>query len=160
MNSVPTRDEINPFRDLDGNCAERDLLGKPVEGMLELLHENSLKYQEHFMWMGPRAFIFYFPAATRYLCSDAAAGDLDFVSCMCSNLMFRLTHDWNEIRPSFADIAKFVDAVLAGYASVDSKGEMRGRYRQILEKMNFQPGAASDCVNPPDRNPDGTAESK
>jgi hypothetical protein len=150
MNSLPTCDDINPFRDLDGARAERDLLGKPVEAMPDLLSENSLHYQEHFLWMGPRAFVYYFPAAKRYLLSEAAIGDIDFANCMCGNLELRLANDWNDIRPSFPEIQSFSEAVLADIARFDIEpdddvyGDLRSRYRMILERLKNEQGSAPE----------------
>src|SRR3981081_234663 len=79
---LPTRDEINVHGSPDEESACEHFFGKTQAEAERLFRSNSAYYQEDLMWMGPRAFHFYLPAAASYVMSDAARGDGDFVSCL------------------------------------------------------------------------------
>lgn len=64
---VPTESEINIYDTLDEKRAVDHFLGKSVEQAEQLFIENSLKYQEDLMWMGPKAFYYYLESVLRYL---------------------------------------------------------------------------------------------
>jgi len=139
MNTLPTRKDINPYGDLDGNSTEDKLFGKSLEDVVGMLEENSLYYQEMFMWMGAKAFIYYFPAALAYLSSNSSVEDSDFVNCMLGNIEFRLDHDQDEIEPAFPDIIRFVDEVLSTYSKfeIDESvyGDLESSYRVLRSRL-------------------------
>ncbi len=64
-----------------------------------LFRENSARYQEDLMWMGPVAFRYYVEAAIRYIQSDCAANDSGMIDCFAGLLEFRLQHEAKQLVP-------------------------------------------------------------
>ena len=97
--SLPTREEINPtFDDLDGRVACEHFFGKTLDEAETLLRENH-RYEEDLMWMGSAAFRYYFPAADRFIRSDAATGEVSFISGVAYTLEYRLEYEPLELFP-------------------------------------------------------------
>ncbi len=109
---LPTAEEINPHKDLDGQWAEKNFSGKTIDEITELLKEDSLKYQEDFMWMGPKAFEFYLPAVFNYISSPFSEGDIDFISCMLGNFSFRLKNEGKNLKSALPVINNIVNYIL------------------------------------------------
>lgn len=66
--SLPTERDFDPFDgDLDAQYAWRNFGGLSITEALTLFRENPIHYQEDFMFMGGRAFIFYFPVLDTFL---------------------------------------------------------------------------------------------
>jgi len=95
--TLPTAQEINPHRDLDGGEACAHFLGRSLDEAEALFQENSLYYQEDLMWMGPVAFRYYLPAVANYVRGDTATNDSDFVAHFVSTLELRLEHEPQEL---------------------------------------------------------------
>ncbi len=75
---LPTERDFDPYGgDLDAQCAWKNMGGLTLEQARQRFEENPLYYQEDFMWMGPRAFIFYFPVIEGYLLSTTECDDYD-----------------------------------------------------------------------------------
>jgi hypothetical protein len=151
--SLPTASEINPIpEDLDGRAAQEHFLGKTFEDAVRLFQENSLFYLEDLLWMGPKAFCYYFPAAAHYLKSDAGEGDTDALRCLASIIHSRIHDDGvlvSDIYPVIQDLADFViqnrkqfDTSLSFY-----RLEIQA-YRDILQALNGEQGAAPNSRSP------------
>ena len=71
MTKLPTVEEFTestpPEEDLDGFCAWKNFGGLDLEAAYEKFLTAPEVYQEDFMFMGARAFRFYFPVIDRYL---------------------------------------------------------------------------------------------
>lgn len=66
--SLPTEHDFDPFGgDLDAQSAWRSFGGLSIADALALFRENPTHYQEDFMFMGGRAFVFYFPVLDAFL---------------------------------------------------------------------------------------------
>ena len=66
--SLPTKKDFDPFGGcLDAQSAWRNFGGLSIAEALTLLRDNPIRYQEDFMFMGGRAFVFYFPVIDTYL---------------------------------------------------------------------------------------------
>ena len=66
--SLPTEQDFDPFGgDLDAQSAWRSFGGLSIADALRLFRENPIHYQEDFMFMGGRAFVFYFPVLDTFL---------------------------------------------------------------------------------------------
>jgi hypothetical protein len=66
--SLPTEQDFDPFGgDLDAQHAWRSFGGFSISDALTLFRENPIHYQEDFMFMGGRAFVFYFPVLDAFL---------------------------------------------------------------------------------------------
>jgi len=106
--SLPTETQLNPFpADLDGQVVVEHLLGKSVHDAVLLLEENSVYYQEDYLWMGPAAFCFYAPALVEFLRSASADGDMQFAYGMLHTFRHRLEHDRPHIHRAIPVIREF-----------------------------------------------------
>ena len=134
--ALPTWQEINPHDDLDGRAAAEHFYGKTLDDAEALLRDNPLYYQEDLMFMGPIAFRCYVHAVIRFLHSEAAAGDADFISCFARILQFRLENEPDELAPVAAELATTCQYVLDRWsrfdATPDTYGDLRGRYQSII----------------------------
>ena len=64
----PTEADFDPFGGcLDAQSAWRQFGGLSIAAALELFRQNPIHYQEDFMFMGGRAFVFYFPVLDTFL---------------------------------------------------------------------------------------------
>jgi len=63
----PTEKEFDPWGCLDAQHAWRNFGGLTVTDALKKFRENPIHYQEDFMFMGGRAFVFYFPVLEAFL---------------------------------------------------------------------------------------------
>jgi hypothetical protein len=65
---LPTARDFDPYRgDLDAKWAWDNFGGLSIERAYEVFIERPEIYQEDFMFMGGRAFEYYFPVIDRYL---------------------------------------------------------------------------------------------
>src|SRR5262245_41638860 len=143
--SLPTQQDINPIPpDLDGRSAVRNFLGKTREQITREFAEHGMSYQEDLMFMGPRAFNYYFPAAVDYIASPQGCTDADVANCLISVVEHRLQYDAPQILGSTQQIVRFADYVLACYDGFgfdpDICGDLRPRLNQI-KKSCAAPGA-------------------
>src|SRR5437016_1967456 len=66
--SLPTERDFDPWNgDLDSQSAWRDFGGLTLDEAHAKFRENPLYYQEDFMFMGGKAFAFYFPVVEQHL---------------------------------------------------------------------------------------------
>lgn len=66
---LPTERDFDPYGGcLDAQVAWRNFGGLSLEEAYEKFASGPFVYQEDFMFMGPKAFAFYFPVINRYLC--------------------------------------------------------------------------------------------
>ena len=65
---LPDAADFDPWgRNLDARSAWKNFGGLSLSQAHEFFLENPLNYQEDFMFMGPKAFAYYFPVIDRYL---------------------------------------------------------------------------------------------
>ena len=62
---------------LDGQHAWKQFGGLTVDEAYSKFCENPDFYQEDFMFMGPKAFLFYFPVIEKYIKTVKPGDDLD-----------------------------------------------------------------------------------
>jgi hypothetical protein len=114
---------------------------------------TAMSYQEDLMFMGPRAFSFYFPAAVDYIASAQGSTDVDVASCLISVVEHRLEYDAPEIRDATPHIGRFADHVLVHYNGFgfdpDIHGDLRPRLNQIKKSCAEQ--SASPNGGPAER---------
>jgi len=114
---LPTEQEINPEGDsYDGQMAVDHFIGKTPEQITkELGTWLHWHFYEDFLWMGSRAFCFYFPAVADYVATAKAKADYEVVDNFCYVLEFRLHSDFAQIRDSFPAIIGFAGYILAHF---------------------------------------------
>ncbi|MBL8820867.1 MAG: hypothetical protein JNL96_20010 [Planctomycetaceae bacterium] len=65
---LPTEADFDPYGgDLDAQCAWRNFGGLTLDEATNKFRERPEIYQEDFMFMGGKAFAFYFPVVEAYL---------------------------------------------------------------------------------------------
>ncbi len=138
--ALPNAKEINVHDSLDEQWAEKNFLGKDLEKAKQLFRENPLHYLDDLMWMGPKAFCRFLPAAIDYLICPDSIGDADAVNSFLDILEFRLKHDGPAIAPSKPNIRAAILAILERWECYDCNPEIYGdlpaRYRTLLPKLN------------------------
>ncbi len=135
--ALPTRAEIDVFGSADEADAYQHFGGKTIDEAEALFRENSLRYQEDLMWMGPRAFKFYLPAATRYLASDAGRGDSALVEYLLAGLRWRRDSEGAEaLALANEEIRQLAEMVVEQHAKFEfderTLGEVLAAYRAML----------------------------
>lgn len=135
--NIPVKSEIDVHGSADEAVACKNFLGKTVAEAEALFQAASMTHQEDLMWMGPRAFAYYLPAALAYLRSEASAGDDSFVDALHNIFVFRLDE------PEFAlalgtvrDIQAYVIANIGKFAvDGDIYGDLLGRYQDLQSRL-------------------------
>ena len=137
--NLPTEREINPEgNSYDGQKAVDHFLGKTQEQITrELATRLHWYFYEDFLWMGCRAFCFYFPAVADYVTTAEAKEEDQVVENFCGVIESRLKCDFVEIREAFPAIVHFAEYVLThfgdyGYEPEDE--ELRQRLRTIKQR--------------------------
>jgi hypothetical protein len=90
------------------------------------------------MHMGPLGFIFYFPAALRYLKSPMSSGDSSFVSSMTGLLEWRVLgeyEDYDQIRSARTEMIEFCNRLIEHYDFYGVDIDIYGDLRPHLEKL-------------------------
>ena len=65
---LPEEKDFDPWNGfLDAQCAWKNFGGLNLCEAFEKFCDNPLKYQEDFMFMGPKAFAYYYPVLDKYL---------------------------------------------------------------------------------------------
>jgi hypothetical protein len=134
---LPTKDDINVCNSLDEITASKHFFNKTLEEAELLFRESSLAYGQDLMWMGFRAFVFYFQAAINYLQSDYSAGDSDIINCLYSLIEYRWEEE--EFLLAHDKIEAMVSYVIANYEKfeVDTNiyGNLLEKYQQLHNKL-------------------------
>jgi hypothetical protein len=145
---LPTSDEINVYGSLDEKVALQHFLGKTPEQAEALFREDSLHKLFDLMWMGPKAFCFYVPAAVNYIRSNASSGDSDAISCFLAVLEFRRAYERDEVTARLPDLRTGVRYILENWARFDIDPDIYGdlweKYVNLSRQLDTQSGAAAD----------------
>ncbi|MCE0498234.1 MAG: hypothetical protein LV481_09855 [Methylacidiphilales bacterium] len=132
MKSLPTQEDFGDMVDLDIATAWKRFGNKTLEEAYNLFDTNPLCYQEDLMWMGDKAFVFYFPIALRFILSENAKGACDAVSSIATMLEFRFEYGAAGIKEVFPDIRSLCDYVISHYELFDINaeiyGDVKGKY--------------------------------
>ena len=142
--SMPTRDDFNAYGSLDETTACNHFYNKTLAEAEALFRDNSLTYCQDFMWMGAKAFNFYFDAIINYLQSDESSGDSDIVNCLPSVIEYRLSE--GGLSESIPRIRVLIDYVIKRYGKfeVDSAiyGDLSAKYTTLQKILDEESGDA------------------
>lgn len=141
---LPTEQEINPEgNSYDGQMAVNHFLRKTREQItLELATRLHWYFYEDYLWMGSRAFCFYFPAVADYVTTAKARTDYQVVDNFCWVIESRLKSDFAQIRDAFPAIIRFAEYVLTHFEEYQEDEELRERLRAVKQRC-AEPGAPS-----------------
>ncbi len=99
MSFIPNQKDISPgYAQLDEELALKHFLGKNKNEAAELFFNHSELYGDDLMWMGSRAFSYYFPSVEPYLRSDFSNKDSVFIDALMRTLEQRLQDDPSSIK--------------------------------------------------------------
>jgi hypothetical protein len=140
---VPTLDELNPDKgDLDQQSAADFFHNKSLAEAEKAFSEFSLDCAEHLMWMGPKAFTYYFKAAHNYLTGSNSEGDDIFIRMMIATFEVRFIGKHTECEllegnhDLVADFCSYVTTHISKFdTDIDSYSGILQRYRVILSKL-------------------------
>lgn len=154
---VPTEQEINPDgNSYDGRAAVNHFLGKTQEQITkELATRLHWYFYEDFIWMGSRAFCFYFPAVADYVTTAEAKNEDQVVENFCNVIESRLKFDIAEIQESFPAIVRFADYILThfgDYGYDPDEEDLRQRLRTIKQQCTEAGAARNDGPAEPQSN--------
>lgn len=113
--SLPTERDFDPWNgDLDAQCAWKHFGGLTLSEAHAKFRENPLYYQEDFMFMGGRAFAYYFPVVEEHLRTvfeTGSAGDHEswiLAHCIHSQFAAGTLAHVRHLAPQVIELAGFV----------------------------------------------------
>jgi hypothetical protein len=155
--SIPTREQINPYDDLDGRAACDHFLGKSLEQAEALFRENGDYYGGDLMWMGPVAFRYYVQAAIRVVKNESEPRRLEIIPAFVLALEHRLEFERAELVPIAAKLAEVCSYILEHYdvlgdlpGSEEQTRKLQDTVRRELKKLEQVLGKEcleKDCVD-------------
>ena len=141
--NLPVESDFDPFGGcLDARSAWRHFGRLSLQQAYDLFISNPLRYQEDFMFMGPRAFEYYLPVIDRYLREVPGGEDLDGCEAAILGSGIGLQFDSNDSALSKAavseieDLSAFVRAHLARFSpETGEQGRIEEAWRQVDVKI-------------------------
>ena len=116
--ALPTETDFDPYGGcLDCQHAWRTFGGMSIEEAFQKFVEHPLCHQEDFMFMGGRAFVYYFPVLDRYLrgfrCDENTDGSYDSFAAvigggLCVQLLSKTSHELDPIMDEILDLVDYV----------------------------------------------------
>jgi hypothetical protein len=135
---LPTERDFDPhIGDLDAQCAWKNFGGLSLKQAFELFITRPEIYQEDFMFMGCRAFDYYFPVVDRYL-RETQRNEEDFGDCEASILGSCIVAQcrWEgSVLPDrlLTELDELIDFIMN---NVDRYAATKGDRRRILRKWS------------------------
>ena len=112
---LPTKDDFVPHPpNLDEVCAWEHFGGLTLDQAKARFAENALYYQEDFMFMGTKAFLYYFPVLDQYLRNAPDEENDDdhesWIISQCTRAQFEpeTIDRLRPLIPAIVDLAEFV----------------------------------------------------
>ena len=141
MRPPPAKPAFGDMSDPDVRRAWNAFGGKSIEAAFQVFLSNPFGHVHNFLYVGPEAFAFYFPAVARYVTSDDSKGDSDTISSLAGVLESQLKHHTTALIPVLVDIAEVCRHVVGHYQEFDLDfdiyGDVRSRYEQIGQKVEL-----------------------
>ncbi len=139
--ALPTEVDFDPFGgDLDAQRAWKNFGGLTLEEAHALFLTNPLYYQEDFMFMGPRAFVDYFPVIDRYVreVTGVEEGDDCEVAILGSATASQLDDvggpAWHGVEASARELSAYVLSHLHQYSPAPKDQRRIARAWQLVEQ--------------------------
>ena len=143
VKTPPSEADFDPFGGcLDAQRAWRNFGGLTLEEAYVRFCEAPEVFQEDFMFMGSRAFHFYFPVIDQYLRAATPAGVWDDREAKIVAKCIALHFDWQgatispELRDRISHLCAFVRSHLSQYAhSREDLKAIEGVWVELEEKL-------------------------
>lgn len=143
MMSIPTKEDISPSSelDLDERLALKHFFGKNESEAAILFFDKPEYYADDLMWMGRKAFAFYFPTLEPYIISEESEGNADIINTLLGILNSRLKGDPSSIqdcRNSVLRILTYISENLEKF-QIDScvNGDVSGELSDLIKKLRI-----------------------
>lgn len=151
MNSelLPTEIDFDPYgSDLDARCAWKNFGGLTLEDARRKFEKAPEIHQEDFMFMGPRAFVYYFPVIEGFLLATTERDECDDRQAWILAHVIRqqLTNDTTgqvtKLAPRMRSLTNFVRNNIAFFAVVpDERQRIDDAWAELeseLAKFRFE----------------------
>jgi hypothetical protein len=140
---LPSRSDFDSLDgDLDAQCAWRNFGGLSMGQAYDLFLTNPLHYQEDFMFMGGRAFDYYFPVVDRYIREVTGNEDGDDCEVAILGSGVAAQFDWNGAHPSpslineIEALSEYVSTHLDQYSpSAEHQKRIKREWGRVNEKI-------------------------
>jgi len=142
--ALPTQADFDPWGDLDAQWAWRNFGGLTLDQAHAKFQENPLWYQEDFMFMGLRAFAYYFPVIDHHLRNvpeNHDGGDDHQAWILAHAIMqqFEVAHlpILKTLAPAIRDLAAYVQQMIHRFGTTATE-QMRvaDAWKQVMEQIN------------------------
>ncbi|MBI5801350.1 MAG: hypothetical protein HZA92_11605 [Verrucomicrobia bacterium] len=142
--ALPTEKDFDPWNGcLDAQHAWKQFGGLDLEQAHEKLCENPLNYQEDFMFMGPKAFKFYFPVVDRFLRREREPWEFDDSQAWILGKAMRLQlerRNDDELLKSIGDLCQHVRTHLSKYATDENEqAEIGAAWLEVESQLAKKP---------------------
>jgi len=136
--SLPTLLDISPTGALyigDEKTAVDHFLGKNLTEAEALFREHDLYYLEDLMWMGPKAFVFYYKAFRRYFRQEKAARNASTLGFFLTAIGFQVEHHLGAIGGIADELRQDLQFCLYHHAEFEVDEIALDRINRILESL-------------------------
>lgn len=110
MNWIPRKYDINVYNSCDEIVAEQNFLGLDVVAATTLIASDPMRYFEDLMWMGPKAFSYYWKAARAYL-DGRGQSEWEDLSWFLIAVTFQVQNSATAELLPIPEILKFIDGI-------------------------------------------------
>jgi hypothetical protein len=136
--AIPTREDFG-FTSQGPQCLDLEdawdmIGGKTRAEFVRMLKSDSEIYRESLMFMGERAFAYYFEGVVEYVCSTDSTGDCNFINGIFLSLCERVKFD-RLPEESLRSLEAFCKHVLAEYGRFELSSDTYGDIRPGLERL-------------------------
>jgi hypothetical protein len=141
MNWMPIASDISPSggSNLDERTALQHFLGKNQTEAKALFRENPLHYSDDLIWMGSRAFMYYFPCFAAYLSSVASDSDADSLNALVGVLECRFGESLSCVAGAESAVNECLEYCLNHFEKFDVDpiiyGELIPRMRHLKAQL-------------------------
>lgn len=154
--SLPSEPDFDPCGNgLDEQSAWRNFGGLTLDEANKRFRECPEAYQEDFMWMGGRAFAFYFPVIDSFLRETTAVDEYDdrqaYILAHCIKMQFAGEVDpmVRNLAPRVLELATFVQANLGLFAQVEEdQSRIAGAWKELTESIQHRFNSGGRGVAP------------
>ncbi len=108
MEPIPYKNDINVFNSLDEQWAEKHFLGKNHDAATDLFAKNMISRCEDLMFMGPKAFNYYWKSAAKFFSDVAGRCDSDALFSFLIAVEFQVENNKNITCSEFQELASML----------------------------------------------------
>jgi len=141
--SLPTERDFDPWNgNLDAQCAWTNFGGLTLEEAKARFRKNLMVYQEDFMFMGGKAFAYYFPVVEDYLQDVPDADNYDdheawiLAHCIGAQINGDNLAHVRHLAPRVTDLADFVLTNIRRFGADNREGQrVAGAWTELVRQV-------------------------